>query len=392
VLLLIEKGYKCNKFGDKSMNNRVIYWITIGVSIVYIFLGNLFFTKDINFFEPGEYDAKFVKAEIIEVFETGNEETEDLKFKARLLSKEYKNKEVFGVQVFDMSSLAYSNRVGKGDKILLYENIDADGITTWYADQPVRSDAIIVLGIIFLGLLIIFGRIKGINTIIALIFTCLSIFVVFVPSVISGYNIYIMSVVTAIYIVVMTLIIVYGGNKKSFVAALGCVAGILLSGILTVIMANVLELTGLLDEDSMHLLYINDKAPIDLRAVIFGSIILGAIGAVMDVSMSIASSLNELVENMDRPSFSQIINSGFEIGRDMMGTMSNTLILAYIGSSLSVLLLYCAYNSSFIYLINKEIIIVELLQALIGSIGILTVIPFATFISAKIYLAEYRQR
>ena len=157
-------------------------------------------------------------------------------------------------------------------------------------------------------------------------------------------------------------------------------------------MANVLELTGLLDEDSMHLLYINDKAPIDLRAVIFGSIILGAIGAVMDVSMSIASSLNELVENMDRPSFSQIINSGFEIGRDMMGTMSNTLILAYIGSSLSVLLLYCAYNSSFIYLINKEIIIVELLQALIGSIGILTVIPFATFISAKIYLAEYRQR
>jgi len=197
-----------------------------------------------------------------------------------------------------------------------------------------------------------------------------------------------MSIVTAIYIVVMTLIIVYGGNKKSFVAALGCVAGILLSGILTFIMANVLELTGLLDEDSMHLLYINDKNPIDLRAIIFGSVILGAIGAVMDVSMSIASSLNELVENMDKPTFSQVIKSGFEIGRDMMGTMANTLILAYIGSSLSVLLLYCAYNSSFIYLINKEIIIVELLQSLIGSIGILMVIPFATFISAKVYLRE----
>jgi len=135
-------------------------------------------------------------------------------------------------------------------------------------------------------------------------------------------------------------------------------------------------------------LYINDKNPIDLRAIIFGSVILGAIGAVMDVSMSIASSLNELVENMDKPTFSQVIKSGFEIGRDMMGTMANTLILAYIGSSLSVLLLYCAYNSSFIYLINKEIIIVELLQSLIGSIGILMVIPFATFISAKVYLRE----
>ena len=156
-------------------------------------------------------------------------------------------------------------------------------------------------------------------------------------------------------------------------------------------MSNALELTGLLNEESKYLLYINEDVLIDLRAVIFGSIILGAVGAVMDVSMSIASSLNELVENMDKPSFSQVIKSGFEIGKDMMGTMSNTLILAYIGSSLSVLVLYCAYNSSFIYLMNKEIIIVELLQALIGSIGILTVIPFATFISAKFYIEDYKK-
>jgi len=374
------------------MSNKAIYWLTIGISVLYIFLGNRFFTKDINFFEPGEYDAKFVQAEVIEVFEEkyDEDEYEDLKFKAKIIDKEYNGELVTANQMFDISSLSYSNPVEVGDKILLYENVDVDGFVTWYADQPVRTDGIIVLGIIFFVLLLIFGRKQGVNTIVALIFTCLSIFIVFVPSVIAGYNIYVMSVVTAIYIVVMTLIIVYGGNRKSFVAALGCVAGILLSGILTVIMSNVLELTGLLDEDSMNLLYINLDVPIDLRGVIFASIILGAIGAVMDVSMSIASSLNELVENMDMPSFSQVIKSGFEIGRDMMGTMANTLILAYIGSSLSVLLLYCAYNSSFIYLMNKEIIIVELLQALIGSIGILTVIPFATFISAKVYLEDYR--
>lgn len=375
------------------MNNKKIYWLTIVISILYIFLGNKFFTKDINFFEPTEYDAKFVKAEVVEVFEEEyeEEEYEDLKFKAKILDSDYGKEIVTANQMFDMSSFSYFNPVKVGDKILLYENVDVDGFVTWYADQPVRSDGIIVLGVIFFVLLILFGRKQGVNTIVALVFTCLSIFIVFVPSVISGYNIYIMPVVTAIYIVVMTLIIVYGGNRKSFVAALGCVAGILLSGILTVIMANMLELTGLLDEDSMNLLYINPDMPIDLRGVIFASIILGAIGAVMDVSMSIASSLNELVENMDMPSFSQIIKSGFEIGRDMMGTMANTLILAYIGSSMSVLL-YCAYNSSFIYRMNKEIIIVELLQSLIGSIGILTVIPFATFISAKVYMEDYRKR
>lgn len=370
------------------MRDKVIYWVTIILSVLYIVFGNKFFTKDISFFDPGEYDPKFVKAEIIAVFDEDYniEEYEDLKFRAKLLDKGYHDELVTGIQLFDSSSLAYLNKVEEGDKVLLYENVDADGEVTWYADQPIRSDGIIILGIVFLVLLLIFGRMKGVNTIIALIFTCLSIFIVFVPSVIAGYNIYITSIFTAIYIVVMTLFIVYGGNKKSFVAALGCIAGILLSGILMVIMANALGLTGLLDEDSMHLLYIGYKEPIDLRAVIFGSVILGAIGAIMDVSMSIASSLNELAQNVENISFSQIIKSGFEIGRDMMGTMSNTLILAYIGSSLSVLLLYCAYNSSFIYLINKEIIIVELLQSLIGSIGILTVIPFVTFISAKVYL------
>lgn len=371
--------------------NKKIYWITIIVSIFYIFIGNKFFTKEISFFEPGEYDAKFVQAQVISILSGEYDESDELHFRAKILDKAYDENLVTAIQLFDMSSLMYSNPVKPGDKILLYENVDVDGVITWYADQPIRINGIIVLGIVFLVLLLIFGRWQGFNTIIALIFTCLSIFVVFVPSVIAGYNIYATSIVTAVYIVVMTLFIVYGGNKKSFVAALGCIAGILLSGLLTIIMSNVLELTGLLDEDSMNLLYINPEAPIDLRGVIFAAIILGAIGAVMDVSMSIASALNELAENMRTPSFSQVVKSGFEIGRDMMGTMSNTLILAYIGSSLSVLLLYCAYNSSFIYLMNKEIIIVELLQALIGSIGILTVIPFATVISAKVYLRDNKK-
>lgn len=376
------------------MRNKIIYLVTILISILYIFIGNKIFTKDINFFEPTEYDAKFVKAEVIKVFDEfySEESSSELLFKAKILDREYGEEEVMAYQIFDQSSIAYSNKVEVGDKILLYENIDADGVTTWYADQLLRSDTMIILGVAFLVLLLVFGRTKGVNTIIALAFTCLSIFIVFVPSIISGYNIYLMSIITAIYIIVMTLIIVYGGNKKSLVAALGCVAGIMVSGLLTIIMAKTLELTGMLDEDSMHLLYIGGENPIDLRAIIFSSIILGAIGAIMDVSMSIASALNELADNMDTPSFSQIIKSGFEIGRDMMGTMANTLILAYIGSSLSVLLLYCAYNSSILYLMNKEIIIVELLQALIGSIGILAVIPFATYISAFIYLGDRNKK
>ena len=163
------------------MNNKKIYWITIGISLLYIFLGNKFFTKDINFFEPTEYDSNFVQAEVTEVFDEEYDEDgyEDLKFKAKLLDKEHRGQEVTASQMFDISSLSYSNPVEVGDKILLYENIDVDGFVTWYADQPVRSDGIVVLGTIFFVLLLLFGRKQGVNTIVALIFTCLSIFVVF---------------------------------------------------------------------------------------------------------------------------------------------------------------------------------------------------------------------
>ena len=111
----------------------------------------------------------------------------------------------------------------------------------------------------------------------------------------------------------------------------------------------------------------------------------------MDVSMSIASALNELAENMDRPSFSQIIKSGFEIGRDMMGTMSNTLVLAYIGGSLSMTLLLIAYSNSTLALLNREMIVVEILQALVGSIGLLLTIPLTTLVCSFVYCIEKKQ-
>ena len=101
--------------------------------------------------------------------------------------------------------------------------------------------------------------------------------------------------------------------------------------------------------------------------------------------MDIASSLNELRTNIPDISSSKLIKSGFNIGRDVMGTMANTLVLAYIGSSLSTTLLLVAYNVTFVELMNMELIVVELLQALVGSIGILMSIPMTSFICAAIY-------
>ena len=123
----------------------------------------------------------------------------------------------------------------------------------------------------------------------------------------------------------------------------------------------------------------------DLRAIIFAAIIIGATGAVMDVAISIASSLGELAGQLESPTFAGLLKSGFAIGRDMMGTMANTLVLAYIGSSLATVVLIVAYNSSLLNILNKEMIVVEVEQALVGSLGILAAIPLTSLLAALVY-------
>ncbi|MBQ3107886.1 MAG: YibE/F family protein, partial [Firmicutes bacterium] len=207
-----------------------------------------------------------------------------------------------------------------------------------------------------------------------------AVFVVFIPAVLDGQNIYVWAIVTSVYIILMTMFIVYGANRKSLAAGLGCFAGTLVAGLLTMIMDAIIHLTGMLNEESLYLTMLNSE--IDLKGVIFGAIIIGAIGAIMDVSMSIASALEEISQVTDHPTPALLIRSGLSIGRDIMGTMANTLVLAYIGSGLSVVLLLVAHNGSLLELLNREMIIVEMLQALAGSIGILMTIPLTSLISA----------
>lgn len=217
----------------------------------------------------------------------------------------------------------------------------------------------------------------------------MAVFLVFIPSVLSGYNIYLSSILICAYVILMTLAIVGGFNKKSAAAALGCFSGVLISGALTLMMGGILHINGMTDEHSFYLFNVNPTNPIDLKGVVFAAIIIGAMGAIMDVSISIASSLWELFEQVENPTAGQLIRSGFAIGRDMMGTMSNTLILAYIGSSLSLVLLLMAYSPPLLSLLNREMIVSELLQTLVGGVGILCTIPMTSFICSMMYTRRH---
>lgn len=378
--------------GGKMKKNLIVYISTIVLSILYIvLLGNLF-CKDLDLFQNSD---DIVKAKVIEIIDTdlneykiGNEihKQKTIYFKAKLLSGDDKGEIVEAAQQINDLYAGQQEEIVEGKRILLMEmngTNEADYIMTEY----VRTDYLLVLGIIFVIFLIAFGHKKGINTIISLVFTCLSIFVVFIPAVLSGHNIYLWSIITCLFVIVMTLLLINGISKKTLCSMIGCVAGIFLTALLTIIMTKIMHLTGLVDEQSYYLQLADTSQPFDLIAMVFGGIIIGAVGAIMDVAVSLSASLLEVYEkakDKDK-NIKSLMKSGITIGRDMMGTMSNTLVMAYIGSSLSTTLLLLIYSGSLIELLNREMIIVELLQIMVGSFGLLLTIPLTSLICSLIY-------
>jgi len=289
------------------------------------------------------------------------------------------------VQRVDSLYAIEMRKVQEGDRIVVYRNPDPMIAVDYMFAEFNRVPIIFLFIGLFCLVLLIFGRWQGFKTLISLVLTIASIFLVFIPAVLHRGNVYVWSIATCIYIIFMTLLIVSGWTRKSIAAIIGCVGGVLTCGIIVLICDIFLNMTGLVDENALYLLMLDAENPISIKSVIFAAIIIGAVGAVMDVAMDIASALGEIKQQAPDITAVQMVKSGFTIGRDIIGTMSNTLILAYIGSSLSVTLLMVAGNPSLLYLFNTEMIVVELLQAVAGSFGMLLTIPVTSLVCGFLY-------
>lgn len=311
----------------------------------------------------------------------------DIHFTCKVLSGEDKGKTIEAIQNISSYMGQDIKEIESGDKIIitLVENTALEE-NVWYFAEYVRSDTLVVLLILFFVALLIFGRASGLKTIVSLTLTVGAVFFMLIPSIFSGQNIYVWSIIVCLYIVIMTLCVVNGLRSISLVAGLGCVAGIVFSSLMFAFSDYFMKLTGFVDECSIYLSLIDMNGKIDLRGLVFAAVTIGSVGAIMDVAVNISASLHEIAVKVKTPSAKELILSGFTIGKDIIGTMSNTLILAYIGSSVGFVLLviYNSSNSS-LYLFNREIIVVEVLKILIGSLGILMTIPLSSVICGHFY-------
>ena len=311
--------------------------------------------------------------------------TREYVFLGEILEGERKGSSIKAYFTLDELSQLSSYELKPGDKMLAQIILDENGEEIAYAQDFVRDKGIYLLASIFILSLIAFGGGQGAKTALSLGISCFFIFFLFIPLLIRGYSPVGLSFLTSGVIIFLTLYLVMGRTTKTIASAFGCIGGLGCGFILAFVMQKLLHLTGIVNEESAYLIFNSPNGYLNLKGIVLAQAIIGALGAVMDVSVSVSSSLFELTEKSPKISPRELFKSGINIGRDIMGTMANTLVLAYVGSSLQGLLLIYLSNMGLREAMNREMLGTEILLAVCGSMGLLLTIPMTAFASAFIF-------
>lgn len=283
---------------------------------------------------------------------------------------------------------AYNIVVEEGDKVVVMIEEYEGGYDVYISDY-LRSDYIIYLTIFAVLLILAIGRFKGLKSIISLGLTIAAVVYILLPQILKGADPIPVSIMISIGVTIITIFLVGGINSKGISAILGTIAGVVIAGIISYVVGTKVHLTGLSAEEATMLIYIPQGIEFDFKNLLFSGIILGSLGAVMDVGMSISSSIEEIYRANNSLSIKELFRSGMNVGRDIMGTMINTLILAYTGTSIPMLLLFMAYETSLTKVVNLDIIATEVVRSLSGSIGLILTIPITAFISSLLIKRQF---
>lgn len=371
--------------------NRFVIIIMIATMIISI-LFNQYMTKDYSRISNDNTD--FVSGKVIEVTSSNLNYDQDLKINLgkQVVVVELLEGKSAGKQVtLDNYVTAVHNvEVDIGSKVIISAD-EPDQIDAYYTVYNHDRDLGMGIFVIILFLVVIaMGRGKGIKAILGLVYTLYLVVFILLPTVFSGYSPVLMSVICVALSAIVTLMLLNGASKKTYSAILATVLGVILSAGAFYIISTVLKINGFSVDEVESLVLINQATNLSIKDILFAGILISSLGAIMDVGMSIVSSLSEVYYHQPSLSRKQIFDSGIEIGKDMIGTMSNTLILAFTGSAFVSLLVLFSYNVDIKQLLNSNYIAIEFAQGIAGTLGIVLTVPIASFISGHLLTKNFK--
>lgn len=273
--------------------------------------------------------------------------------------------------------------VGDGVTITIKTYAGGDHSATVYEFNRIPTLAVFLL--VFFAVIILIGRGKGLKSLIGLIFTVICLFAILIPLLLKGAPNILTTFIICIFIALVSLTILGGVHRKTISAFLGTASGAFLAMIFGLIVQFFGKIDGLRLEDAEPLLQLKYYGlTIELRGLLVAGIIISALGAVMDVAMSISSSLEEVHAANPALTRKELLKSGMNIGRDMVGTMTNTLILAFLGNEFTLMIFLYARDLTFYHLFSTAFVALETIAGLSSSLGMILAIPLTALISSTL--------
>lgn len=262
-------------------------------------------------------------------------------------------------------------------------------INTVKAVDLYRQTTLLVLFGVFVLALLIYAGVVGVKALISFIVTIFLLWEVLVQNILAGHDPIITTTYTLILMSAIIIFLVAGINRRGISAFIGTISGLFITLLITLLFGEHVGLFGM-TQPYVNVLIFSGYYNLDIRKVFYSAIILGASGAAMDIAMDIAASMDEIKCQKPDITARELIKSGLTVGRHVIGTMATTLLLAYSGGYLTLLMIFRVKESSLMRMLNLKIVAAEIMRTLIGSIGLVLVAPITAIVGGIIITGVYK--
>lgn len=328
----------------------------------------------VQYQEADRCKAKILLVDNSLIKDTGLVRSGEQRCTIQLLNGKYKGQKVIGVNRLQ-GSMEQDKIFKIGDTALVVVSHNDGKITNVTMIDNYRIPWEILMVGIFVLFLILFAGKTGLRAIFSFLLTILTLWKVLVPLYLKGYNPIWTGLFVTLFLTTIIISLVYGFDKRSTSAILGSFLGILVTCILGIFFTDAFQIHGAVMAYSESLLYAGYQS-LNLTQIFMASIFIGASGAVMDLAVDITSAVQEVVDKKPDISAWEAVKSGMNVGRAAMGTMTTTLLLAYSGGYVALLMVFMAQGTPFSHIFNYKYVASEMIHTIIGSFGLVTVAPF----------------
>lgn len=379
-----------NNPGDWLRGNRAALIVLLAALVIFLAVRAIVAPEKAAPNTAGDY-VEYDNGKVLQILSdsTERDETSDGAFRGeqmmlvQVTTGQYKGETL---QVYNYVGPLYGAPLKAGDRCTLTVSTYANGDVNATVYEYNRAAPLVIVAALFLIVTVLVGGRTGAKSLVGLIFTVLCVFFLLFPALMKGAPTLLSTFLVCVYVAAVSFVILGGVQKKTVCALLGTVAGMALALVFALLAQRLLRINGLRGADVEPLLQLRQTGtPIRLRGLLAAGVILSALGAVMDVAMSLSSALSEVHAADPALDRRALFRSGMNIGRDMVGTMTNTLILAFLGGGLTLTLYIYTLGLSAHQLLSSAYLSVEVMTAVSSSIGVILSVPITALISAWAY-------